>query len=314
MRLSCPSCNQSFSAKSSSRNLKCPKCGHREPAPEGGWESMPGWRKGKVGGFERLDMPAHSPKSSRMMTYGAVGLVVLVAAAAGFWWFGPASDGGASGQGSCPNVANASPVAPGPVELDLITPGVWNVCADSESMFVWVHNNGTAPLDYTWSISGVGGQPLPEGWSVTFSQPSGTLRPGGSQGPDWASTQVSLTLPATHPGGEVQAELHAGGATRQFTFHVAPERGTVIAAGTPVMTHYDLKDAHGNRIQEGDYCLTAGGGQAVKAYSFGVIGMALNETVTLVVPPAFAYGYSGANLSGQWLHWTTTATSLPGSC
>jgi cyclophilin family peptidyl-prolyl cis-trans isomerase len=107
---------------------------------------------------------------------------------------------------ACPSAPDlgASPMG-GAVQLDLVTPGTWNVCSDTETMFAWVHNNGTAALDYTWSVTGAGGAPLPAGWSISFLTPSGTLSPAGTKsgsGPaskylDWAASRVTLKLPAT---------------------------------------------------------------------------------------------------------------------
>ncbi len=214
----------------------------------------------------------------------------------------------AQAESSCVSLDNGAPPAPAAVHVDLITPGVWNVCSNTESQYVWVHNNGTAPLDYTWSLTGAGGAALPAGWTATFVTPSGTLAEAGAKEGAWAATVVKLTIPASQPAGQIQAELHAGGATRPFVFHVAEERGRVTVSGEHVQTHYDLDDDRGTAIQHnGDFCVTLGPGtNAVQGYAWGLIGLAKGETVTLVVPPPFAYHYSGHSLSAKTLVWKAT--------
>jgi cyclophilin family peptidyl-prolyl cis-trans isomerase len=211
---------------------------------------------------------------------------------------------------TCTSMPNGAPPPAGTAEVDLVTPGVWNVCSETDSNYVWVHNNGTSALDYTWSLTGAGGAALPEGWAATFATPAGTIAQAGATESAWAATVVTLHVPATQPAGEVPAELHAGGATRAFVFHVALPLGRVAVAGDNVMTHYDLWDSKGNAIQlDGDFCATLGPKtNAVSGYGYGLIGVAKGETVTLVVPPPFAYHYSGHSLSGKTLVWRATIT------
>lgn len=214
---------------------------------------------------------------------------------------------------NCASAPNAQRVAPSAIELDLITPGVWNVCSDTETMYVWLHNNGTAAFDYTWSITGAGGAPLPAGWSVTFATPSGTLTPGWKQTGAWAATVVTLSIPSTEVAADVAAELHAAGATRPFTFHVQDERGRVATSGEFVQTHYDLRYSSGTPIQDGPYCFAPGTGNAVKGYLFGTLGVAKGETVDLVVPPPFAYGFGG-QFGDDTVTWTTTVMEFVSAC
>ena len=210
--------------------------------------------------------------------------------------------------GACHDVPNAARPSPGPVELDLITPGVWNVCADKEYSYVWVHNNGTSPLAYAFEITGQGGVPLPAGWSVSFMVPQGNIQDTGAKQTAWAATQAILTIPANQPAGTVSAELHAGGATRAFTFHVQSPRGRVAVSTENLQTHYDLDDSQGNVIQHnGDFCVTLGPNtNAVLGYAWGLIGVAKGETVTLFVPQPFAYGYGSSGLGGKTLVWKAT--------
>jgi peptidylprolyl isomerase len=200
----------------------------------------------------------------------------------------------------CPSIPDTgkSPKASG-IELDLITPRVWNVCSDTETMYVWVHNNSTTTKDYAWSITGPNGTALPAGWTVTFLKPSGTLAVAGSKGssggrptyPDWADSRVTLKLPAGHATGNVSAELHAAGATRAFTFVVnAPQ--AVSGVGNTVAVHYDGRfDRTGERFQEGDFSTKLGLGQTVPGFDNGLMGLAAGETARLHLPPPFAYGY-----------------------
>lgn len=211
----------------------------------------------------------------------------------------------------CPAHAGA------PANVGLITPGVWNVSSDSESIYVWLENKATTPMRTAWTVTGPNCTALPEGWRVTFDQPYPSLT-GVPEGLDamgaWAATMARLTIPAGTPAGQVQAELHGGGAMAPFVFDVQEDRGAVARDGEFVTTHYDLKGENGQRIQEGDFCHQLGGIQAVKGYAFGLIGVAPGETVTLIVPPAFAYGYGSGGLANQTLNWKATHTGTVTSC
>jgi hypothetical protein len=319
MRLRCPKCNHAFKAKSNARTLKCPECGHRDQAPPEGFESMPGWRKGKVGSFDRLDSEGQATRpagagTSRGMMVGIALVAIAILAIAGWAIFmrgGPAG-GGASGQPA----------------MDFITPGNWTVSSDSEQIMAWIHNTASSSLDYTWSLTGPGGTPLPPGWSASFSPPSGTAAAaasgtkdqGGQQTfPDWQKTMVSLTIPPTQAAADVPIELHAASGMKAGIVHVVAARGPVVQSGQAVHTTYSLHRADGSLVSpggEGPFCVQqAGVTGAVTGYLFGVLGVAQNETVLLVVPPAFAYGYDPSNeLSHGDLYWTTTVNSFGGAC
>lgn len=223
----------------------------------------------------------------------------------------------------CQDGPDSGPPAPpaGDVAADLITPGFWNVCGDRDHMYVWVHNNSTANVAYTWNVTGPGGSPLPPGWSVTFQSPSGLLQPVGTRGTapdgrpsyaDWAATLATLTVPAQTGPMHFPAELRVGGAIRHFVFHVQAPRGQLTQSGEHVQTHYDLDDSEGNVIQhDGDFCVTLGPQtNAVPGYAWGLIGVAKGETVTLQVPPPFAYGYGNQGLEGKTLVWKATVKGI----
>lgn len=190
-------------------------------------------------------------------------------------------------------------------------------------MVVWVRNKAAATRSYEWSVTGRGGAALPEGWMVSFREPGGALEPAGTRRgstpnpadyPDWGWTFVTVKVPPSQGEGRVPAELHAGGATRSFTFVVAAERGAVSRLGERINTCYDLKGEDGTPIQKGPFPLTVGADGAVTGYAFGVAGLALGETADLVVPPPLAYGYDFNDLSGQTLQWTVRHVADPAEC
>jgi cyclophilin family peptidyl-prolyl cis-trans isomerase len=212
------------------------------------------------------------------------------------------------------------------VQADLITPGAFNVCADDDSTMVWVHNNSTVPRSYTFSVTRPGGAPLPAGWSFSFLRPSGTLEPVGTAGsgrgsvpPDWAWTRMSIHLGAGEAGttSDIELELHAGGATVPFWVRVAQHRGPVVAVGEDVVTCYALRGSDGRIIQQGSFPFQPGRGSAVVGYEQAVIGMAVGETATLVVPAAFAYGEAGNPPDiqpGETLEWQVQVVESASRC
>ena len=229
-----------------------------------------------------------------------------------------------------PQVCEDMPVGPPApaqeaVAADLITPGIWNVCGDREHMYIWVHNNSTSVLPYAWNVTGPGGSPLPPGWSVTFQTPSGVLQPGGTRGtapngratyPDWAATLATLTLPADTGPMHFPAELRVGGGIRPFIFHVQGPRGAVSQPGEQVTTCYDLKGQDGRDIQKGPFPLQVAGQGAVPGYAYGTAGVAMGETVVLVVPPPFAYPEGNPPDIQAWetLRWSAKIVSDASTC
>ncbi|MEA3144526.1 MAG: peptidyl-prolyl cis-trans isomerase [Thermoplasmata archaeon] len=223
----------------------------------------------------------------------------------------------------CPSVADTGASPRGPVELDLITPGVWNVCSATETNFLWVHNNSTAGKDYAWSITGPNGTALPAGWTVTFATPSGTLSVAGTKAgtgsrstyPDWAATRVTLKLPANYGTGTVPAELHAAGATRAFAFRLNDPQ-PVSGPGTKAGVHYDGRfESDNTRFDTGDFSTTLGSGQTVPGFDNGLMGLAPGETAALHIPPAFAYGYDNPagnyqKFNGRTLLFIVTMTKI----
>jgi len=320
MRLRCPKCNETFTAKANARNVKCPGCGKRETMPPEGWHESPGWRKGKVGEFTRIEEPAARPAATdrRLVVAGAiVGIVVLAGLA--WWLLMPQGTSPAAAAQACNDLPNDAPAVHGAVETDLITPGVWNVCGNTDYDYVWVHNNATSALPYTFAVTGPGGAALPDGWSVTFQSASGTLPPQASaQDPKaWAATLATVTIPASQAGADVPAELHAAGATRAFTFHVQAARGAVSKVGDHIDTCYDLKGQDGREIQRGPFPLTVGAQGAVSGYAFGTAGLAPGEKVVLHVPPPFAYGVGGNPPDihpWETLDWAATSKTASMNC
>jgi hypothetical protein len=209
------------------------------------------------------------------------------------------------------------------VVADFITPGAWDVRGGTDHMFAWAHNAGDSETSFDWSLTLAGGAPLPDGWQVSFQPASATLAANGTKTagprptyPDWAGTRITLTLPASQGAGTHAIELHAGDAVAEGTLAVAAERGTVSGPGSRVTVHYDGRFADdGSRFDEGEFPTTLGSGQTVPCFDNGLMGLAVGETATLVIPPAFAYGYDNppgpyAKFNGRTLAFTVTMKSI----
>jgi hypothetical protein len=209
------------------------------------------------------------------------------------------------------------------VTADLITPGVWDVRGDKDHILAWVHNGGSEDVAVDWSLTSEDGAPLPAGWNVTFSAASATLSPDGTkvQGsrgmtyPDWARTLITLQLPSGQAAGTFTLELHAGSATRDVTMTIHPDRTNVSGPGSRVTAAYEGRFADsGDLFDDGEFPTTLGSGQTVAGFDFGLMGLAVGETATLVIPPAFGYGYdppaSHARFAGKTLEFKVTLKAL----
>ncbi len=209
------------------------------------------------------------------------------------------------------------------VTADLITPGVWDVRGDTDHVLAWAHNGGDKDVAIDWSLTSAGGESLPAGWNVTFSTSSATLSPDGTkvQGnrgmtyPDWARTLITLELPNGQPGGTFALQLHAGAATRDVAVTVHADRTNVSASGSKVEVAYEGRFADsGDLFDDGSFETTLGRGETVAGFDFGLMGLAPAETATLVIPPAFGYGYdppaSHARFAGKTLEFKVTLTAL----
>lgn len=211
------------------------------------------------------------------------------------------------------------------VSADLITPGVWDVRGDTDHILAWVHNGGDEQASVDWSLTSANGEPLPAGWTVTFSTPSATLSPDGTkvQGargmtyPDWARTLLTLELPQNAPAGEFALELHAGDATRDIAATVHANRVDVSGPGSKVTVQYEGRFADtGDLFDDGEFPTVLGSGGTVAGFDYGLMGLAAGETATIVIPPAFGYGYdpprSHAKFAGETLEFKVTLTELEG--
>lgn len=211
------------------------------------------------------------------------------------------------------------------VTTDLITPGVWDVRGDTDHILAWAHNAGGKEARVEWSLTSGDGAPLPAGWNVTFSAASATLAPDGTkvQGtrgmtyPDWARTLITLDLPAGQAAGTFNLELHAGPATRAIDVTIHDHRGNVSGPGSRVTVAYEGRFADtGELFDDGEFPTVLGSGGTVAGFDYGLMGLAAGETATIVIPPAFGYGYdpprSHAKFAGETLEFKVTLTELEG--
>lgn len=211
-----------------------------------------------------------------------------------------------------------------PVTADLITPGTWDIRGDTDHVLAWAHNGGDGDETIAWALTGADGG-LPEGWTATFNpmnaalQPDGTKLPGsrGYTYPDWTRTLVTLTIPASTQAGTYQLVLRAGEAERPIQAVVHDSRAHVSGPGSRVTVQYEGRFHDTQELfDDGSFPTTLGSGQTVPGFDFGLMGLAPGETATLVVPPAFGYGYdppaSHAQFAGKTLDFKVTITSLEG--
>ncbi len=206
-------------------------------------------------------------------------------------------------------------------QADAITPGVWHVNGQTDVLLAWVRNLDAAKADVAWSLTTVGGAPLPSGWTVSFNPPTASLAAAGTKVgsppsyPDWARTLIMVQLNATAAAGKLPLELHVGTAVTPILATVEANWTRVSRAGDSVTVHYDGKfQATGERFDQGDFPTKLGSGQTVAGFDNGLMGLALNEAAHLVLPPALGYGYdsggSYARFNGQTLTFDVRITKF----
>lgn len=208
------------------------------------------------------------------------------------------------------------------LDADTITPGVWDVRANSDHIMVWAHNLRSKEVDIEWSMTG-----LPDGWRVMFDRSGTTLAAVGTKGqgpsgytyPDWGWTMARLQLPDGVSSGTVNATLETGHSSTPVTIHVQPNRSTVSRAGDSVEVRYDGRfHDNGQPFDDGEFPTVLGSQQTVVGFDNGLQGLAVGEQAILVIPPAFAYGFDNTDpgyvkFNGRFLRFTVTITSNAGS-
>lgn len=219
---------------------------------------------------------------------------------------------GCSGSGHAPTTPGVS------TSVDFIVPGTWDVRGATDYMFAWAHNADSASVAAPWSITAVNGT-LPAGWNFTFAPASSTLAANGTRAggnyADWGATRITLQLPASQPAATVDVVLHAGPASHPERIVVSGSRGSVAGPGSKVSLHYVGKFEDGGTFDQGDFDTTLGAGKTVPGFDNGLMGLAVGETATLHIPPAFAYGYDNppgnyARFNGKTLIFTVTLKSI----
>jgi len=129
---------------------------------------------------------------------------------------------------------------------------------------------------------------------------SATAGTGLAQAPDAAKkaapTPPAASLPAQ--AGDKVTELKK--------IDVKPGTGAEAVAGKTVVVHYTgwlydpaKPDGHGNKFdssldRNSPFTFPLGGGQVIKGWDNGVVGMKTGGKRTLVIPPDMAYGARGA--------------------
>lgn len=204
----------------------------------------------------------------------------------------------------------------GDLQAGLITPHVWNLCSADERMLLWVHNSLDEAVDVDLSATIDGAVPA-DGWGLTFEEETLRLEADGSrdgrQYTDWGWTVMHLTVP-DDAEGEHDLVVTAGDVTVEASLVVAPERAPTIVRGDRAEVTFDgdFTDS-GEGFWDGTIPnIDVGGGGLVTGVDLGLLGLGLNETASLIVPPALAYGYDNPDgsgyeqFNGEWLTFTVT--------
>ena len=195
-----------------------------------------------------------------------------------------------------------------PIAVGLITPDVWKVDGSPDYMLVWIHNLHSGSVQVRWNVTMGDGSGLPDGWILKASRESATLQPLGtkqttSRGvtyPDWQWSLLSLQLPAGTAPADHALRIDAGPITHEFTLRINSTTTRVSKPGDNVDVNYDGRFADTDQsFDDGSFPTRLGGGQTVPGFDNGLMGLALREKATLILPPALAYGYDQTDPSYQ---------------
>lgn len=208
----------------------------------------------------------------------------------------------------------------GDLQAGLITPHVWNLCSSDERMLLWAHNSLDEAVDVALSATIDGAAPA-DGWELTFEEDSLHLEADGTrdgrQYPSWGWTVLHLTVP-DDASGTHDLVVTVGDVTVEATLVVAPERTPTVDRGDRATVTFDGDFADsGEGFWEGTIPnINVGSGGLVTGVDLGLLGLGLDETASLIVPPALAYGYDNPagsryeQFNGEWLTFTVTVNGF----
>jgi hypothetical protein len=196
--------------------------------------------------------------------------------------------------------ATSGPATASKLQAGLITPGTWIVNSDRDHVLMWVHNAGNAKTDIEWRIELADGSAVPAGWNLTSASKTATLQPNGTKRlqdqrspyPDWAWSLLTIQIPASTVAGDHELRLNTGHSTHPFTMKITANRTRVSHPNDKVTLNYAGKfNDSGKTFDSGSFDTTLASDETVPGFSFGLIGLALHEKATLILPPPLGYGY-----------------------
>lgn len=234
---------------------------------------------------------------------------------------GDAPDLESSARTVCPNIEDAyTPediILEGELQAGLITPGVWNVCSTDERMLLWAHNSRDTTVMVSLTAALNGGE-FPEGWDFSFEEDMMTLSPLGSKEgreyTDWGYTVMHLTIPEDASGSH-ELSIVIGTTTVYADLVIADTLAPTITRGDRATVTFDGDfTSSGEGFWEGSIPnINVGSGGLVTGVDLGLLGLGYQETASLIVPPALAYGYDNPEgsgyeqFNGEWLTFKVTA-------
>lgn len=209
------------------------------------------------------------------------------------------------------------PNGPANIEADLITPGAWRVNGQTDHILAWVHNAGSSSVKIDWTMKRANGTEAPAEWRLRAQKPSADLQADGNkstvggrtQYPDWAWTLFTIELPNGTAAGEHPMVLDTGKSQHAFVLRIEANLTRVSKPADTVELHYDGKfNATGERFDDGEFQTRLGSGQTVPGFDNGLMGLAVGEDASLIIPPALGYGYdqthpSYVKFNGQTLRF-----------
>lgn len=185
---------------------------------------------------------------------------------------------GTTDVGSCPA---AQPLEPANVAVGTITGG-FDVTNTQDRILVWAQNLGPKG-SLTWDLTGI-----PEGWTASFTNAPDTVAKDKT-----AHTILELTVPEG-TSGSFDATLMVGASSQPLTIDVALDGERVTGPGDHVDLEYRGSCTDGGKeFDTGAFDTTLGSGRTVPGFDYGLMGLALNEEATLLLPADLGYGPSG---------------------
>lgn len=170
----------------------------------------------------------------------------------------------------------------------VLSPSHWDVTIDSGEITLPKHSR-TRNQEGTYGYAAVG--------IITIQHLADKVPEGHDTSEDRITiTWSSLGDPELEKVIEIQPNIRDPGLDEQIT-----------AKGDQITLRYEGSFDNGEVFDSGSFDAEVGSRSTVAGFSYGMLGLAMNETIDIRFPPEFGYGYdqagNRAQFNGEWLNF-----------